>query len=249
MTLEEESYEHAPVATGVLIDDGETSAYQIVALTARESWGDERAEALPQASASENAGTPENGNPSNPESPPHTSKAPILSATDSESRVTTEAVAEPEVSSKAHDEPHDAGSGNPETRITIDHPSPMKTHVVAPGESLWSISRHYKTTIDRLRSFNELSDTYVIQPGQILHVESAAGQVQMSVAWHTVRPGENLFQIGRRYGISITEITALNSLADPSQLRIGQRLRVRAARPASRQAKEKRDAAQAASQG
>ncbi len=104
-------------------------------------------------------------------------------------------------------------------------------------------------TLDRLRAINGLSDEHVIQPGQSLNVESAPDPEQSSEAWHTVRPGENLFQIGRRYDISVTELKTLNSLKDPSQLKVGQRLRVGAAAHENHQASEKRATAQAASQG
>jgi LysM repeat protein len=84
-----------------------------------------------------------------------------------------EAVTRVEVSPRARDEPHEARSGHSETRTTTDYQLPVKIHVVASGDSLWSISRQYKMTIEQLRSINELSDKYVIQPGQSLYVESA----------------------------------------------------------------------------
>ena len=104
-------------------------------------------------------------------------------------------------------------------------------------------------TLDRLRSINGLSDQHVIQPGQSLQIESAVDRGQKSDAWHTVQQGENLFQIGRRYGISVTELKALNSLADPSRLRVGQRLRVGAAARDHHQASKKRAATESAQQG
>ncbi|MEW9124842.1 MAG: glycosyl hydrolase family 18 protein [Thermotaleaceae bacterium] len=41
---------------------------------------------------------------------------------------------------------------------------------------------------------------------------------------HVVRPGENLYNIGRLYGVSYTKIAADNELADPARLVVGQTL-------------------------
>ena len=43
---------------------------------------------------------------------------------------------------------------------------------------------------------------------------------------HTVRPGDTLFSLARRYGTSVDEVLRLNGLRSPS-IRVGQRLRVR----------------------
>ena len=44
---------------------------------------------------------------------------------------------------------------------------------------------------------------------------------------HVVRRGETLSQIGHRYGTSTSRLVSLNGLSDASQIRAGQRLRVR----------------------
>ena len=40
--------------------------------------------------------------------------------------------------------------------------------------------------------------------------------------YHTVRPGETLFSIGRLYGVYPYSISAANGLANPNYIRIGQ---------------------------
>jgi LysM repeat protein len=45
-----------------------------------------------------------------------------------------------------------------------------KTHTVKSGETLYSISRQYDLSIDRLRSLNRLTDSDTIYPGQKLVV-------------------------------------------------------------------------------
>jgi murein DD-endopeptidase MepM/ murein hydrolase activator NlpD len=42
--------------------------------------------------------------------------------------------------------------------------------------------------------------------------------------YHVVRAGENLFRIGKTYDVSYAELARLNSLRDPGQIRVGQRI-------------------------
>jgi lipoprotein NlpD len=42
--------------------------------------------------------------------------------------------------------------------------------------------------------------------------------------YHVVRPGENLFRIGKAYDLSHHELARVNGIKDPTQLRAGQRL-------------------------
>jgi murein DD-endopeptidase MepM/ murein hydrolase activator NlpD len=47
---------------------------------------------------------------------------------------------------------------------------------------------------------------------------------QASGVYHIVKPGENLYRIGKAYDISIEEIARANSIKDPSRIQSGQRL-------------------------
>lgn len=42
--------------------------------------------------------------------------------------------------------------------------------------------------------------------------------------YHEVRPGENLYRIGKAYGISHRELARVNNLSDPDRVEVGQRL-------------------------
>ena len=41
---------------------------------------------------------------------------------------------------------------------------------------------------------------------------------------HLVRPGENLYRIGKAYDVSFEELARLNGIRDPGQIRVGQRI-------------------------
>ena len=56
-------------------------------------------------------------------------------------------------------------------------------------------------------------------------VDSAAATVTASsgcVAWHTVRPGDNLSRISRWYGVSVWQIAQVNGIHNPSLIFVGQ---------------------------
>lgn len=48
-----------------------------------------------------------------------------------------------------------------------------------------------------------------------------------SAAYHRVKRGENLGSIGRRYGVSVAQLTRLNGITTRTILRVGQNLRVK----------------------
>src|SRR5512139_478006 len=48
--------------------------------------------------------------------------------------------------------------------------------------------------------------------------------------YHQVRPGETLYRISKAYGVSVEDIAAANSIADPTRIEVGQRVRIPGAR-------------------
>ena len=61
--------------------------------------------------------------------------------------------------------------------------------------------------------------------GTLLFLALTAGCGSGAI-YHQVRPGENLYRIGKAYGVSYRAIAQANDLRDPSSIRPGQRLRI-----------------------
>jgi membrane-bound lytic murein transglycosylase D len=93
---------------------------------------------------------------------------------------------------------------------------------VRPGDTLWDIARRHRTSVSNLAQLNNISSRGRIYPGQILRVPG--GATQESSFTYVVRRGDNLTRIANRFGIGVSDILALNSLADPEQLHVGTRL-------------------------
>lgn len=107
-------------------------------------------------------------------------------------------------------------------------------HVVAPGETLYGISRRYSVTVEDLIKWNKLSVASSIKPGQQLVINHISqpdpGKSRQSpnktYTNHIVQPGETLYQIARQYKVSIKELMDLNNKND-FNLSVGESLKVR----------------------
>lgn len=91
------------------------------------------------------------------------------------------------------------------------------THTVAQDETLSSIAQRYGVPLDALVMANGLTDPNQVQPGQRLLIP-AVNQPMV----HQVAAGETLFQIARRYHVSLEAILAANHLSDPDLIVVGQ---------------------------
>ncbi len=64
----------------------------------------------------------------------------------------------------------------------------------------------------------------VLLPGCAQRLGAPAPTKRSQGIHHIVKPGENLFRIGKTYDVAVDELARLNRIRDPSQIRVGQRL-------------------------
>lgn len=107
-------------------------------------------------------------------------------------------------------------------------------HIVRRGDNLGAIARKYRTTTSRIKAWNGLRSTR-IYPGQKLIVYAPGGSRSYSrssssrtsgSSYHTVRRGDNLGLIARKYGVSVKQLRSWNHLSG-NIIKVGQRLKVR----------------------
>lgn len=115
--------------------------------------------------------------------------------------------------------------------------SAPRTVTVRAGDTLYRIATRTGTTVTALRAANGLTGD-VIRAGQVLRLSgsasvSAAATAAAAARRHTVKRGDTLSLIARRYGVSVPALKAGNSLSS-SVIRTGQILKIpaRSARPA-----------------
>lgn len=128
---------------------------------------------------------------------------------------------------------------------------------VRPGDTLSHIARRHNTTVKALREANQLPGDF-LRSGQVLRL-AANGQtpddsphaqryaelsrLQQRLLptrrfQHQVRPGENLWLIARRYGVSVSDLQRWNGLGDDSLIRPGDRIVVNMSQSGGASARE-----------
>lgn len=115
----------------------------------------------------------------------------------------------------------------PETKSQIQTKlDEILVHVVAAGESLWSISRKYGVTVPEIRQWNNLNTSDPINPGQKLQIKKSDNAKTNDFTIHVVKGGDSLYQISKKYDMTVEEIMEINHLSSTS-LSVGDELKVR----------------------
>ena len=97
------------------------------------------------------------------------------------------------------------------------------TYIVKRGDTLYSIARQYNTTIDAIKSLNNLSSD-ILTIGQMLKVPFKESDGSVSTIY-TVQAGDTLYSIAKRYNTTVDAIKSLNNLSS-NVLTIGQVLKI-----------------------
>lgn len=96
------------------------------------------------------------------------------------------------------------------------------TYIVKSGDTLYSIAIRYNTTVDNLKSLNNLA-TNTLSLGQVLKVPTKVVIDTNKDNIYTVKSGDTLYSIANKYGVSVNDIKQLNNLTT-NTLSVGQNL-------------------------
>lgn len=119
------------------------------------------------------------------------------------------------------------------------------SHVVRQGETLYSIARQYGQNYRDIAAWNNIPPPYSLSTGQRLITSPPQSYAAPSYSaqsasysslpsnsgrasgYHVVAAGDTLYNISRRYGLTVSQLAGLNSLRQPYRsLRIGEQLAV-----------------------
>lgn len=102
-------------------------------------------------------------------------------------------------------------------------------YTVQRGDSLWDIARRFDVSVQRLASLNNISDGEVLHIGETLRLPRAATSVAYNDArpdYYTVRSGDSLWEIARRFGIALEDLMRWNDISGSTILHPGQSLQL-----------------------
>lgn len=114
-------------------------------------------------------------------------------------------------------------------------------HVVGRGETLGGIATRYKVSVAAVKSTNKMNSNR-LRPGQSLLIplapeearkysqldpgETRGGPAKFKGGTYKVRPGDNLFDIARKAGTTVSQLLSANNLRPGAIIRPGQRLKL-----------------------
>jgi len=129
-------------------------------------------------------------------------------------------------------------------------------YVVKKGESLWSIAQKYNLSVNLIFATNNIANSELISIGQEMKIPShnnaitETNGVNQAVVnendsnsssiisnninppekaepiVYTVKAGDNLWNISRKYGVSVEVISSVNNLKEKDLLSLGQKLEI-----------------------
>lgn len=99
---------------------------------------------------------------------------------------------------------------------------------VIRGDTLSKLTEKYKTSIDEIVDLNRIKNRNLIYIGEILKIphsiDEHKGETNHII--YTIKRGDTLSEIAKRYKITVKELIRLNEIRNPNLIYVGERLRI-----------------------
>ncbi len=112
----------------------------------------------------------------------------------------------------------------PEPETPPPTPNDTESIIIKRGDTLSELAIEYGTTVDRLVELNNIANPNLIFAGSTLLVPINDGKKQ-SVTY-TVKKGDTLSSIAKKYGITVSQIVNINNIKHPNLIYVGQVLTI-----------------------
>lgn len=105
-------------------------------------------------------------------------------------------------------------------------------YTVKQGDNLWDIAKKFNgVTVEQIRKLNGLNNKAVLKIGQKLKIykikEDTSSSSSKEYVIHTIRSGDNLWNISKKYGVTVEQIRKLNGLSKNAVLKVGKKLKIK----------------------
>lgn len=118
-----------------------------------------------------------------------------------------------------------------------------EVYIVRPADTLVNIAQAFNLEVSTLTALNGLENPNAIYAGQSLLIRGTLpevptdgsapeitdvveAQLPTTTLVHRVQPGDNLFSIAQRFGVTMESIQSANQITDPSRILVGQELQI-----------------------
>jgi membrane-bound lytic murein transglycosylase D len=103
-------------------------------------------------------------------------------------------------------------------------------HRIRAGESLSVIAKRYRVTVRELQKWNGITDPHKLRAGQTLTLFHSPAPVaappRSGTITHTVRRGDSLWSISKRYKVKVNDLIRWNDLAANAVIQPGQSIKI-----------------------
>lgn len=114
----------------------------------------------------------------------------------------------------------------------------LRSYQVKAGDNLWDLSREFKVDLVELAKLNKLPQNSALKPGQKILLPAASSvkraknskkqNTSATATRYTVKSGDSLDKIARKYNVKVADLRRWNQLKTNSTLQPGQKLNVSA---------------------
>ena len=100
-------------------------------------------------------------------------------------------------------------------------------YTVKSGDTLSGIASKYNTTYQTLAEYNEIKNPNLIHIGQKIKIPTGNTTEKSTVVTYTVKKGDTLSAIAKKYNTTYQKIAKDNGIKDPNKIYVGQKLTIK----------------------
>lgn len=115
------------------------------------------------------------------------------------------------------------------TTLTTPKPTPVAlTYTIKAGDTLYSIAKKYGVTVQDIVTANKLANANMIKVGQVIKIpgKTSAAPTQPTTVKYTVKAGDTVYSIAKKYGTTVQKIASANKLNAAYLIKVGQVLTI-----------------------